>query len=123
MNLAFQSPLGGEYLNVLLQDIAEVDDDNNRLISELCLDSREVRPGSLFFAVPGHRDDGRDYIQRAIQAGAQAIIYDSDGWHHRSNLDVPQIGVPNLAAKISSIADVFFKQPSQNLHAGPVHTA
>lgn len=40
----------------------------------LTSDSREVRPGYLFAALPGSRADGRTFILDAIQAGASAVL-------------------------------------------------
>jgi hypothetical protein len=37
-------------------------------------DSRAVRPGMLFVAVPGLRVDGHDYVPAAIEAGAAGVI-------------------------------------------------
>ncbi len=43
-------------------------------ISGLASDSRAVRPGDLFAALPGGRADGRDFIEDALQSGAHAIL-------------------------------------------------
>ena len=43
-------------------------------ICGLTADSREVRPGYLFMAVPGARADGRAYIADALARGATAIL-------------------------------------------------
>ena len=43
------------------------------LIRELTLDSRKVRPGDLFLAVPGTQQDGRVHIADAIARGAAAV--------------------------------------------------
>jgi UDP-N-acetylmuramoyl-L-alanyl-D-glutamate--2,6-diaminopimelate ligase len=40
----------------------------------LTADSREVRPGYLFAALPGAMQDGRDYIEQAIGNGAAAVL-------------------------------------------------
>ncbi len=40
----------------------------------LASDSRAVRPGDLFAALPGGRADGRDFIADALQSGAHAIL-------------------------------------------------
>jgi len=37
-------------------------------------DSREVRPGALFVAVPGGLHDGHVFIAHAIQKGAVAVV-------------------------------------------------
>lgn len=39
------------------------------LIRELTLDSRKVRPGDLFLAVPGTQQDGRVHIADAVARG------------------------------------------------------
>ncbi|GHC70917.1 UDP-N-acetylmuramoyl-tripeptide--D-alanyl-D-alanine ligase [Streptomyces cinnamoneus] len=38
------------------------------------IDSREVKPGSLFVAFAGEHVDGHDYAQRAVEAGAAAVL-------------------------------------------------
>ena len=40
----------------------------------LASDSRAVRPGDLFAALPGGRADGRDFIADALRSGAHAIL-------------------------------------------------
>ncbi len=39
-----------------------------------CLDSRQVRPGELFVALPGERTDGRRHAGAALAAGAAAVL-------------------------------------------------
>jgi UDP-N-acetylmuramoyl-L-alanyl-D-glutamate--2,6-diaminopimelate ligase len=43
-------------------------------ITGLTADSREVQPGFLFAALPGEVQDGRDYINSAIDKGAKVIL-------------------------------------------------
>lgn len=43
-------------------------------ISGLACDSRQVRAGSVFFALPGTQTDGFDYIPQALEAGAVAVV-------------------------------------------------
>ncbi len=43
-------------------------------IAGLTADSREVRPGFLFAALPGVREDGANYISDALARGAVAIL-------------------------------------------------
>ena len=116
MNPASNDSRPGQYLSVLLDGIAKVDTARNPLIEEVSLDSRDVRPGTLFFAVPGLTDDGRSHIKSAITAGASAIVYESEGWQIERTDSTPQIGVPGLSRKISAIADVYFRQPSKKVH-------
>ena len=41
-------------------------------------DSREVTSGSLFFALPGTHTDGNNYIEQAILAGANAVVFQGE---------------------------------------------
>ena len=43
-------------------------------ISQVTADSRDIRPGALFFAVPGTRADGMTFAAQAVAQGAIAII-------------------------------------------------
>lgn len=45
-----------------------------RVVEGLTWDSREVKDGMVFLAMPGERVDGNDYIVPAIQQGAGAVI-------------------------------------------------
>jgi UDP-N-acetylmuramoyl-L-alanyl-D-glutamate--2,6-diaminopimelate ligase len=43
-------------------------------VSGLVLDSRRVVPGSVFFALPGRRADGAQFIDEAVSRGAAAVV-------------------------------------------------
>ncbi|WP_163574950.1 UDP-N-acetylmuramoyl-L-alanyl-D-glutamate--2,6-diaminopimelate ligase [Halomonas faecis] len=38
-------------------------------------DSRHVEPGDVFVAVPGETVDGRDFVEAALSAGAERVLY------------------------------------------------
>ncbi len=44
------------------------------VVRDIVLDSREVRPGSLFAALPGERTDGRRFVPDALGRGAVAVL-------------------------------------------------
>jgi len=48
-------------------------------VTGLAVDSREVRDGFLFAALPGTRVHGGEYIQYALRMGAAAILTDAEG--------------------------------------------
>ncbi|HVJ44451.1 MAG TPA: UDP-N-acetylmuramoyl-L-alanyl-D-glutamate--2,6-diaminopimelate ligase [Dongiaceae bacterium] len=58
-------------------------------ITGLTADSRAVRPGYLFAAMPGSKQDGRDFIPAALAQGAAAILLPEGG-------DLPQLP-PHIA--------------------------
>jgi UDP-N-acetylmuramoyl-L-alanyl-D-glutamate--2,6-diaminopimelate ligase len=47
-------------------------------ITGVTADSRRVRPGFLFAALPGAQADGRAFIPAALSAGAAAVLADND---------------------------------------------
>ncbi|WP_457968144.1 UDP-N-acetylmuramoyl-L-alanyl-D-glutamate--2,6-diaminopimelate ligase [Pseudomonas sp. R4-84] len=86
------------------------------LIRELALDSRDVRAGDLFLAVPGARVDGRDHIADALKRGAAAVAYEVNGATVLPITDVPLIPVKGLVAQLSDIAGRFYGEPSRHLN-------
>lgn len=86
------------------------------LIRELTLDSRNVRAGDLFLAVPGGKVDGRTHIADALQRGAAAVAYEVEGATVLPITDVPLIPVKCLAAQLSDIAGRFYGDPSRHLN-------
>lgn len=86
------------------------------LIRELTLDSRNVRAGDLFLAVPGAKFDGRAHIADALQRGAAAVAYEVEGATVLPLTDVPLIPVKGLAAQLSDIAGRFYGEPSRQLN-------
>lgn len=98
-------------LNQLLPQAASA-----TLIRELTLDSRKVRPGDLFMAVPGHQQDGRVHIADAISRGAAAIAYEAEGAAEMTAASAALVPVRGLADQLSAIAGRFYGEPSRGLH-------
>ncbi|MFZ0219812.1 MAG: UDP-N-acetylmuramoyl-L-alanyl-D-glutamate--2,6-diaminopimelate ligase [Candidatus Aquirickettsiella sp.] len=86
------------------------------VIKRLCQDSRQVKPGDLFFAYPGLGNDGRHFIQEAIAKGAVAILYDAE----RSAVELSAASIPilplrHLTTQLGPIAARFYDYPSRYL--------
>lgn len=47
----------------------------NKSISLLSSDTRELKPGSLFVALKGEASDGHDHVEKALAAGATALVH------------------------------------------------
>lgn len=56
----------------------EKKDINNIPITNLVFDSREVKQGSLYFALPGTHINGNSFIPQAIENGANAIVFEGE---------------------------------------------
>jgi len=74
-------------------------------------DSRQVKSGYLFIAVKGVTVDGHDYIEKAIEKGAVAILVESD----TQDENVTVIQVKDSQEAKGRIAQVFYDFPSQQL--------
>ena len=67
-------------------------------------DSRQVRPGYLFAALPGSNVDGRDYIDDAVEHGAVAVLGSPDTKMRRQDVHLvaaenPRRGLALAAAR------------------------
>ncbi|MDI9817682.1 MULTISPECIES: UDP-N-acetylmuramoyl-L-alanyl-D-glutamate--2,6-diaminopimelate ligase [unclassified Legionella] len=80
-------------------------------------DSRQIKPGFLFFAYPGFQTDGRLFIPQAVSAGASAIVYEPDNWPKNCQLPTTAICIPlsGLAKKLAGIASHFYEHPTKKL--------
>ena len=101
-------------LQELLKDLAvkEVNGSTDLEISAIAFDSRQVKPGTLFVAQPGTVVDGHDYIDKAIEAGASAIVME-DGRRKRD--DVTCIIVENSSYALGLLASAWNGYPSRHL--------
>jgi UDP-N-acetylmuramoyl-L-alanyl-D-glutamate--2,6-diaminopimelate ligase len=83
----------------------------NPTISSLEMDSREVRPGSLFICIKGYTVDGHDFAQKAVEQGAVAVLSERN-----LELDVPVIVVKDTKRSMAVLADIFYGQPTHSMH-------
>ncbi|HTU70281.1 MAG TPA: UDP-N-acetylmuramoyl-L-alanyl-D-glutamate--2,6-diaminopimelate ligase [Candidatus Baltobacteraceae bacterium] len=88
--------------------------ERSREISSIEIDSRRVTPGALFVAMPGEHTDGHAFVQRAIAAGAVAVVVEAA--HALAvPVSVSAIHVPDTRRALSTIAAAFFDDPSRAL--------
>jgi UDP-N-acetylmuramoyl-L-alanyl-D-glutamate--2,6-diaminopimelate ligase len=102
-------------LSSLLAGIAPVPHDV--LLSDLTLDSREVRPGAAFLACRGARRHGLDFAADVAHRGAAAILWEADASVALPVIESPLVWVevPQLSRRASELADRFFGAPSRDL--------
>lgn len=113
----------------------------NIRITNLSFDSRQVKEGTLFFALPGTHIDGNTFIPQAIENGANAIVYQGELTKETQKLAAKAVikrqldnalsgdssdnsysGVLPAFIKVSDsrfvmspVADAFFDSPSKRL--------
>lgn len=66
-------------------------------------DSRCVKPGALFLAIPGERVDGHDFIQTAYQKGAVCTLCEKTP----SSTEKPFILVPSTLEAVKKVAKAY----------------
>jgi UDP-N-acetylmuramoyl-L-alanyl-D-glutamate--2,6-diaminopimelate ligase len=77
----------------------------------LASDSRRIRAGDVFFAYPGDSADGRAFIERAIAAGAAAVVYEERGFAWNPAWTLPHVAVPDLKRNAGPIAHACYGMP------------
>ena len=77
------------------------------VLSGLALDSREVKPGTLFFALPGEKEDGGDFIAEAMTHGAVCVVCERP-----PEGDIPHILVPDAHKALALCAAVWYGTPA-----------
>jgi len=82
-------------------------------INDVQIDSRKIKWGSLFIAVKGVAVDGHQFIDKAIEAGAVAVVFQESFIERKEG--VVYVEVENSAAAAGLIAHNFFGQPSEKM--------
>lgn len=82
-------------------------------IEHITMDSRDVKPFSLFVAVAGTTVDGHNFIDKAIATGAVAIVCEKIPDYPAGNITFIQ--VQNSAEALGYIACNFFENPSEKI--------
>ncbi len=77
----------------------------------LAYDSRRVRPGTLFVAVPGDHVDGHDFLAAAAAAGAIAAVVERPV----PGVPLPQLLVERSQHALGSAAAWWYGDPSRDL--------
>ena len=83
-----------------------------RIVGGIRYDSRVVRPGDLFVAVPGTVTDGHDHVHAAVAAGAVAVIVERSG---ACTDQVPCLVVPSTRAALADLAAAWYGFPARTL--------
>ena len=76
-------------------------------VHDLCLDSRQCRPGAVFVAMAGEQGHGLDYLDSALAGGAVGVIHDG-ARQIPADCSVPAIAVSDLALHLPELAQRFW---------------
>ena len=84
-------------------------------VSGVTHDSRRVRPGDLYAALPGGHHHGADFCPDAAQAGAVAVLTDPGGRAGARRCGLPVFVVADPRARLGEVADWVYRHPSGRL--------
>ena len=94
-------------------DVLEVKGDLQREIGGVQIDSRRIADGDIFIAVNGTMADGHNYINKAVESGAVAVLCEvvpAD-----VSADVTYIKVNNTEQVVGQVATTFYGNPTEKL--------
>lgn len=93
-----------------------LDNDVLRLANGIAFDSRKVKKGNLFVAIPGAKDDGTRYIQDAISKGAAVIVAKKGAFKDFPKIDsVDYVEVENPRKALAELSAAYYNLPSHSL--------
>lgn len=94
-------------------DIVDYRGDLDLDIKRLVYDSRKVEPGDFFIALPGHKQNGRDYVKQAAERKAVAALFEGEFF---DNLNLAQIRVSGARRSLAILSANFYDHPSRSFY-------
>ena len=79
-------------------------------VTGLCYDSRRLKAGDCFVAIPGTHTDGHRYVETALRDGAVAAVV-----QRRTGSGWPQVVVPDTRRALALMASTLYDHPSRDL--------
>lgn len=79
-------------------------------VETLCINDGECKPNSLFFCIKGNTTDGHKFAEKAISAGAHAVVCDKE-----LRVEVPQIRVKNVRKALTHMCKRLYDEPYKKI--------
>ena len=79
-------------------------------VTGLCYDSRRLKPGDCFVAIPGSHTDGHRYVETALRDGAVAAIV-----QRPAGTAWPQVVVPDTRRALALMSSTLYGHPSRDM--------
>ncbi|MGW4082988.1 UDP-N-acetylmuramoyl-L-alanyl-D-glutamate--2,6-diaminopimelate ligase [Streptomyces sp. NPDC004822] len=84
-------------------------------ITGITHDSRAVRPGDLYAALPGARLHGADFVTQAAGLGAAAVLTDPTGAERAAATGLPVLVVDDPRGRMGELAATIYGRPGRDL--------
>tara|TARA_B100000767_G_C19772023_1_gene540557 strand:+ start:1905 stop:3368 length:1464 start_codon:yes stop_codon:yes gene_type:complete len=95
--------------------IKEIQGTTNIAVEGVSIDSRVIKPMSLFVAISGTQVDGHDYIKQAITNGATTIVCERFPEDFVRPESVSVVVVKNSAVALGFIASAYYDHPTHDM--------
>jgi UDP-N-acetylmuramoyl-L-alanyl-D-glutamate--2,6-diaminopimelate ligase len=89
--------------------------ENDVAITGITHDSRAVRPGDLYAALPGARLHGADFVTQAAGLGAVAVLTDPTGAERAAETGLPVLVVEDPRGRMGELAATIYGRPGADL--------
>ncbi len=89
--------------------------ENAAEVTGITHDSRAVRPGDLYAALPGARLHGADFVNQAAGLGAAAVLTDPTGAERAAASGLPVLVVDDPRAQMGELAATIYGHPGRDL--------
>lgn len=76
--------------------------DTQEYIDDICIDTRQITPGCLYIAIKGENFDGHDFIEKAFELGAKAVIS-----HNKIKIDKPVVYVEDTRLAFGVLSEYY----------------
>jgi len=80
------------------------------IITGVEYDSRQIEPGMIFFAIPGFKTDGADFVNHAIAGGASLVVAE-----HYVDCARPLIECAPIRRVLAEVSSAFYNHPSSEM--------
>ncbi|MFJ9828445.1 UDP-N-acetylmuramoyl-L-alanyl-D-glutamate--2,6-diaminopimelate ligase [Streptomyces sp. NPDC101160] len=89
--------------------------DSDVEVSGITHDSRAVRPGDVYAALPGARAHGADFVAQAAGLGAAAVLTDPAGAERAAATGLPVLVVEDPRGRMGELAAEIYGRPGADL--------
>lgn len=87
-----------------------VNPDSYKSITNVSIDSRNIKKNSLFVAIKGEKFDGHNFINDVVRKGCSAVVINKSYLKKLAELKITVITVPDTTKTLGDIANVWRKK-------------
>lgn len=102
-----------DLIKALKSEIIKTTGDSISNILGIDFDSRKIKTDYIFTAIKGFSSDGHRFIKKAVEQGANTVIYENE--IENLNPNVLYIKVKDSRKALASAAKIFYNNPSENI--------